>query len=361
MPQRTKGPSIRAALCAQGLMTMDKLPLGKLPPGLLADLLARHKPSDPRVLLGPGVGMDCAVLDFGESLLVAKSDPITFTAEDIGWYAVHVNANDVATTGAQPRWFMATVLLPEEKATPELAATIFDQIAEACQSVGAQLIGGHTEITTGLDRTIVAGTMLGEVMRERLITPRGTRLGDRILLTKGVPIEAASILAREFSTLLTELPSNVLSRASDYIHHPGISVVREALAAAETGAVTAMHDPTEGGLASGLWELAQAANVGLLIDREAIQIPSEAELICSALGIDPLEAIASGALLLTVKPEASERVCHAIDALGINVSEIGWVTESREVAMRTKKGSYTLPWPERDALARLFEKTATNG
>jgi hydrogenase maturation factor len=340
---------------------MDKLPLGKLPPKLLANLLAHHEPSDPRVLLGPGVGLDCAVLDFGERLLVAKSDPITFTEDEIGWYAVHVNANDIATTGAQPHWFLATVLLPEKNATPDLAATIFQQIESACQSVGAQLVGGHTEITTGLDHTIVAGTMLGEVMRERLITPRGARPGDRLLLTKGVPIEATSILAREFPSHLAELPPDTLTRAIEFLHRPGISVVPEALSAAGTGLVTAMHDPTEGGLASGVWELAQAANVGFLIDREAIPIPTESAMICSTLGIDPLEAIASGALLLTVKPDASERVCQAIEALGIAVSEIGWVTEGQDVAMRTEKSICTLPWPARDAIARLFEEASTNG
>ena len=336
---------------------MEKLPIGKLPPDLLARLLDRHPPSDPRVLLGPGVGLDCAVLDFGEVLLVAKSDPITFTAEEIGWYAVHVNANDIVTTGASPRWFLATLLLPEESADAALTSEIFEQITSACKTIGAQLVGGHTEITIGLDRPIVAGTMLGEVARERLITPRGARPGDRLLLTKGVPIEATSILVREFPDRLAELPYETLAAARQFLHQPGISVVPEALAAAETGAVTAMHDPTEGGLAAGLWELAEAAEVGLIIDREAIPIPPEALAICRQLNIDPLEAIASGALLLTVKPEAAERVCQAIEAHRVTVSEIGQVTEGHEVAMRTDTGIKLLVWPPRDALALLFEKT----
>jgi hydrogenase maturation factor len=335
---------------------MDRLPIGKLPPEFLNNLLRRHAPSDPRVLLGPGVGLDCAVLDFGDTLLVAKSDPITFIEEEIGWYAVHVNANDVVTTGASPRWFLVTLLLPEERANTTMTTEIFDQIGEACKSIGAQLIGGHTEITAGLDRPIVAGTMLGEIERDRLITPQGARPGDHLLLTKGIPIEATSILAREFPDRLASLPTEVVSAAREFLHQPGISVVPEALAAAETGAVTAMHDPTEGGLASGLWELAEAAHVKLVVERESILIPPESSMICEVLGVEPLESIASGALLLSVDPGGLENVREAIEAHGVHVSVIGQVIEGHGVAMRTEGVEQPLHWPPRDALARLFEE-----
>jgi hydrogenase expression/formation protein HypE len=340
---------------------MDRLPIGKLPPKLLHELLRRHTPTDPRVLLGPGIGLDCAVLDFDDILLVVKSDPITFTEEEIGWYAVHVNANDIVTTGASPRWFLATLLLPEERADRKMTTDIFDQIGEACESIGAQLIGGHTEITTDLDRPIVVGTMLGEVERERLITPQGARPGDLLLLTKGVPIEATSILAREFPERLADLPAEVVSVAREFLHQPGISVVTEALAAAGTGAVTAMHDPTEGGLASGLWELAEAANVRLVIDKEAIFVPAESSIICESLAIDPLEAIASGALLLSSKPEGLETVCDAIEDQGVHVSVIGQVAEGHGVAMRIGGVEQPLLWPPRDALTRVFEETPPMG
>ncbi len=336
---------------------MHRLPIGKLPTELLKDLLSRHAPSDPRVLLGPGLGLDCAVLDFGDTLLIAKSDPITFTEEEIGWYAVHVNANDVVTTGAAPRWFLATLFLPEGRANTNMTTEIFDQIVDACTSINAQLIGGHTEITAGLDRPIIAGTMLGEIERDRLITPQGARPGDRLLLTKGIPIEATSILAREFPDNLATVPADVLLTARDFLHQPGISIVPEALAAAETGSVTAMHDPTEGGLASGLWELAEAAKVRLIVERDSVYIPSESSLICEVLGVDPLEAIASGALLLSVNSERLEIVCEAIEARGVTVSVIGWVMEGQGVAIRTEGVERPLRWPPRDALARLFEES----
>jgi hydrogenase maturation factor len=296
------------------------------------------------------------VLDFGDTLLIAKSDPITFTEEEIGWYAVHVNANDVVTTGAAPRWFLGTLLLPEERADSAMTTDIFDQIGEACKSIGAQLIGGHTEITAGLDRPIVAGTMLGEVDRDRLITPQGARPGDYLLLTKGIPIEATSILAREFSERLSDVPTKVVSASLEFLHQPGISVVPEALAAAEAGFVTAMHDPTEGGLASGLWELSEAANVKLVVEKDSILIPPESDMICEVLGVDPLEAIASGALLLSVRSKGLESVCEAIKAHGVQVSLIGQVIEGHGVAMRIAGVERPLRWPSRDALARLFDE-----
>jgi hydrogenase expression/formation protein HypE len=255
---------------------------------------------------------------------------------------------------------MATLLLPEDTSDEALVTSIFDQIDRACTSVGAMLIGGHTEITTGLDRPILAGSMLGEVEPDRLITPRGARPGDQILLTKGVPIEATSILAREFPERLAHLHPETLDRARGYLHDPGISVVPEALAAADAGGVTAMHDPTEGGLAAGLWEMAEAAQVGLSIDQDAIPVPPEAFEICAALDINPLEAIASGALLLTVNPKSSDQICTAIEEIGTVVSMIGQVTEGHNVAMRSRGVEKPLAWPPRDALARLFEDSSAD-
>ncbi len=334
---------------------MAKFPIGKLPSQVLSRLLQQLTPADANVILGPGIGLDCAVVEFGERALVLKSDPITFTADNIGWYVVHVNANDVATTGAQPKWFLATLLLPEDRFDETQIAEILDQIDAACQSIGAALVGGHTEITAGIDRCIVIGTMIGEVERERLITPQGARPGDTLVLTKGVPIEATCILANDFADKLKSLPDDLLTRAQNFLYDPGISVVPEALAAARCGGVSAMHDPTEGGLCTGVWELGAASKVGMLLESEAIYIPSESQAVCSALGVNPLEAIASGALLLTVHPQATDDVLAAIEAVGVCAFVIGQVVEGKEVAMRTAGVPTTLPWPARDALAYLFE------
>ncbi len=344
------------------------LPVGKLPPALLQALIERHARAGGRVVLGPGIGLDCAVIDFGDRLLVAKSDPITFAAEEIGWYAVHVNANDVATTGAQPRWFLATLLLPE-RCDRELVESIFAQIDAACGEVGASLVGGHTEITSGLGRPIVVGTMLAEVERGRLITPRGARPGNLLFLSKGVPIEGGSILAREFAARLSDLPQDLVARARGYLHDPGISVVKEALAAAATGGVSAMHDPTEGGLACGLWEMAEAARLAIEVNLRAVPVLPEAAVMCQRLGLDPIATIASGALLLAVPPDAAATVLAAVQSTGTPLHEIGrfrhgdgvWVTSAAPPATTSHTPTpRLLPRPERDALACLFDPDSSN-
>jgi hydrogenase expression/formation protein HypE len=333
---------------------MEPFGLGKLPSEELNRLFSRLRRDHPRLLLGPGIGLDCAVIDFGETLLVAKSDPITFTGEDIGWYSVQVNANDIATTGAQPKWFLATLLLPEEDTERDMVDEIFVQMEDACKELDVLIIGGHTEITVGLDRPIISGTMLGEVQRDNLVTPKGACPGDALLISKGVPIEAGSILAREYTASLANLGEGTLDRARNYLKQPGISVVKEALAAAENGCATAMHDPTEGGVLSALWELSEAASVGLMVELDAIPILPEAEAICQRLNVDPLSAIASGSLLITVKKPSLNIVVEAIERLGIPISLIGWLTE--EIGVFNQEDLKPLPKPKRDALAELFER-----
>lgn len=336
------------------------LPAGKLPTDLLAALLARLPRHDPRVMLGPGIGYDAAVLDMGDRYLVAKTDPITFATQDIGWYAVNVNANDVACLGARPRWFMVTALLPEGRATAEMAENILARIMDACAELQVSLIGGHTEITHDLSRPILIGAMLGEVAKDHLVTMRGARPGDIVCMTKSIPLEATALIALEKGAELEKagLPPAVIQSARDLLRNPGISVVREALVAAEEGLATAMHDPTEGGLATGLLELAQAAQVGLEVDVEAIPIHPQGADLCARFGIDPLGAIASGALLLTTKQEHVERLSRLLHASGIPLTPIGRVLTA-DAGVRIRRGGRTEPLPrfEVDEIARLLSQS----
>jgi hydrogenase expression/formation protein HypE len=333
----------------------EKLPVGKLPVELLARLLNQMPVQDSRVILGPGIGMDCAVIDFGQRLLVLKSDPITFATEEIGWYAVHVNANDIATTGGTPRWMIITLLLPEKSTTAALAEHIVRQVSSACQELGISVVGGHTEITYGLDRPILVGTLLGEVEREDLVVPSGASPGDRILLTKGVPIEATSILAREFSGRLEAfLSPSEIEQAQSFLHDPGISVLRDAQAAKRAGGVTAMHDPTEGGLLTALWELADASGRSLSVDLQSVFVPDLSARICSYFGLDPLGAIASGALLITCHPASAPDIIRSLQAEGITCTDIGEVDHGPPVVVQAGKPSQTLPRPSRDEITRMF-------
>ena len=312
-------------------------------------------------MVGPGIGLDCAVVDVGNTLLVLKSDPITFATDEIGRYLVEVNANDIATTGAVPRWLLMTLLLPEGKTTPEFVEQISEQVSRACREINVTVLGGHTEITHGLDRPILVGTLIGEVQHERLVTPRGAVAGDRILLTKGVPIEATAVLAREVPERLSDVLNPAeLAEARAFLHKPGISVLREARVAVEAGKVTAMHDPTEGGLSTALWELAEASDHSLIVDPVTVPVPAIAGRVCRAFGLDPLAAIASGALLLTAPADDALRIRRALEKATIACAEIGWVEEGPpSVWRKTETGRESWRRPERDEIARVFEQFQT--
>ncbi len=228
------------------------LPAGKLPHALLGELLAGLPQNDPHLLVGPTVGEDAAIIDFApgcERLLVAKSDPITFATDQIGYYAVNVCANDLAVSGATPRYYFPTLLLPAGQSDAALAASIFAQIGDACRQLGIVVAGGHSEITPAVVQLVVAGSLLGDVPRRQVVTSSGCRPGDVVLLAGSAPVEGISLIAREKRAALLALgwPAAKLDEAAAYLHRPGISVLKPALLAAAAGLVTAMHDPTEGG------------------------------------------------------------------------------------------------------------------
>lgn len=331
---------------------------GKLPPPLLRRLLALAQSNDPQVVIGPAIGADAAVVEIGERLLVAKSDPITFATDLIGWYLVQVNANDIACMGARPRWLLCTLLLPEG-CKPSLPEDIFRQVVEACRPLGVTVIGGHTEITYGLPRPIAIGAMLGEVERGRLVRPGDAQPGDVLLLTKGIALEGTALLAREAPDALVKagLSPEQVARAQHLLLEPGISIVREAQAAVATGAVHALHDPTEGGLATALWELATPAGVGLEVDADAIPILPACREVCHALGLNPLGLLASGSLLIAVPPEGSEAVRRAVEREGIPCTPIGRVL-GRGEGLFLRRGGHREPLPTfpRDEVARWFSQ-----
>ena len=329
--------------------------VGKLPMEVLARLLSGTAQADPRVLQGPGIGADAAVIDMGDRLLIAKADPVTFATDRIGWYAVQVNANDIACMGGVPKWFLATVLLPEG-APEKLAVDVHEQITEACEALGVTLVGGHTEITYGLRRPIVSGQMLGEATRDTVVWPGGARPGDALILTQGIAIEGTSVLAHEAADALLAggMSKAEVSAAAGLLDEPGISVVRAARAAASAG-VTAMHDPTEGGLVTGLAELATAAKAGLEVDVAAVRVLPETQAVCRALGLDPLGLLASGSLLASAAPDRAEAVLAALRSEGVDAEVIGRVTEaSAGLRLRSSDGVRELPSFPRDELARYM-------
>ncbi len=336
-----------------------RLPVGKLEPEFLATLLNDLHIDDSRVIVGPGIGRDVTVLEWGrtDSYLIAKTDPITFATDEIGHYAVAVNTNDVATSGGVPLWFLATLLLPDDQSDDAMVESIFRQVDEACGDLDIALVGGHTEVTYDLDRPILVGFMLGEVRKDELVTSEGAQVGDRILLTKRVCVEGTSIIAREVPQRLAEreIDEDAIDRAKNLLHDPGINVLREARVAVGAGEVHAMHDPTEGGVATGLHELAIASETGIAVALDDIPFFAETESFCDVLGVEPLGLIASGSLLLAVAPDDSETIAEAIRAEGIDCADIGEVVEEdRGVKIRRGLNWHDLPRYDQDEIAKVL-------
>jgi hydrogenase maturation factor len=335
----------------------ERLPAGKLGMDLLAELLSGSG-IEQGVVLGPGIGRDVAVVDGGgDRYWLLKSDPITFATDEIAHYAVTVNVNDIATAGGSPRWFLATLLLPESGATAAQVASLFEELRAACGRYGVALVGGHTEVSSAVNRVVIAGSMVGEVGKGSLIRSSDVTVGDAILCTKGVPIEGCAILAREKREELLEagFDGRVLEDLSALLQVPGISVLEDARTACAAASVHAMHDPTEGGVATALWELALASEVGLRVEAASIPVLEAAGALCDHFGIDPLGTIASGALLVSVAPEDAERVTHACEARGIACARIATAVErSCGVTLVGGGDEVELPRFEQDEIARVF-------
>ena len=302
---------------------MGLLP-GKIPTELLQKIVFRNlgaKRDD--VVLSSSLGEDAAIVKAGNQILAISSDPITGAEEWLGWLAVHVNANDVATRGVQPRWFNSIILLPKNS-TPKLVEKICTQMNKAAHQLDIAIIGGHCEVTPGIDHPIVTGCAIGVAEEGKYVTCGGARIGDQIILTKGAGIEGTAILASDRrQQLLKVFDENFLNKAENFFKK--ISVVKDAITAFNTGGVSAMHDPTEGGVAGGLHELADAANVGFNVYGKEILIPDETKKICTHFDIDPLQLISSGSLLVVANETKTTEILDSLSRNGVQASTIGEV------------------------------------
>ena len=328
---------------------MSRIPAGKIPVELLARLLAAMGSVPAEVRLGPAPGEDACVIEVGGGALVAATDPITLTTDDLGRFAVAVNANDVAVTGVQPRWFLAVVLLPVGT-TEALVEQVFASMHDALAEVGATLVGGHTEVTSAVNRPVVVGQMLGLAEDGRFVATSGAAPGDVVVQVGEVPIEGAAVFATEAADRLGAVASDVVTAARRGLREPGISVVEAAIAAGGLGA-TAMHDPTEGGLAAGLHELAVAAGVAVRVTTSEVRWFEPGVQVCRALGADPWATLASGSLLATFPQSAVTEAIEALSRLGPPVAAIGVIEQGNGV--RTDGGA-AIVRPDRDELARLL-------
>ncbi len=320
------------------------LAAGKLPNDLLGQYLAEQKVRDPSILIYPGVGEDvAAVRVLEDDVLVLKSDPITFTCDAMGRYAVSVNANDIATSGAVPRWFLTTLLFPPGT-SPSQVRLVMAELGHVCRQLEITLCGGHTEITDAVQRPVVIGMMAGTVRRRHLIEKKNMRQGDTVLMTKQVAVEGMSIIARDFQKRLSEKGISDLDIEAAQNMLDRISILPEARMACRQGGVSAMHDVTEGGLATAVEELSCAGGCKIAVDMETIPVPELTRRICGAVGIDPLGLIGSGSLLICCRPEQAESLCRSIRSEAIAITPIGRVSEKGKGVEAFEKGR-PVTWP----------------
>ena len=345
-------------------METMNLPVGKLKHDFLKELLPTSN-SSTGVVVGPQLGEDAAVIALGDNYLVATSDPITFATEDIGWYVVCVNSNDIAAMGAVPKWLLVTLLLPEDATTPAMVRDMMAQITQACAAFDITLCGGHTEVTPAVTQPVVIGQMMGVTDKNALFTSADARVGDVLILTKGLGIEATAIIARAREEQVREkCDAQFLEQAKHYLVDPGISVLKDAQIAIATGGVHAMHDVTEGGITTAVSELATAAELGVVVYSDKllgspILYGNITRTLCDMFGLNPLGVISSGAMLIASTPEKSDAICQALSKASIHADIIGkflppahglWL----EDATRTRQ---PLPVFETDEIAKLFSSS----
>ncbi|RKU33580.1 hydrogenase expression/formation protein [Candidatus Poribacteria bacterium] len=342
-------------------MLSQNLPVGKLKHDFLKELLPTSN-SSTGVVVGPQLGEDAAVIELGDNYLVATSDPITFATEDIGWYVVCVNSNDIAAMGAVPKWLLVTLLLPEDATTPAMVRDIMEQLTQACAEFGIALCGGHTEVTPAVTQPVVIGQMMGITHKDALFTSADTCVGDALILTKGLGIEATAIIARECEEQLREkCDARFLEQAKNYLVDPGISVLKDAQITVAAGGVHAMHDVTEGGVTTATYELAIAAELGVVVYLDKllgspILYSDTTRTLCDMFGLNPLGVISSGAMLIASAPEKSDAICQALGEAGINADIIGeFLPSEHGLWLKDATGTQQpLPIFETDEIAKLF-------
>jgi len=330
---------------------MGKLPFGKVPLDILKEVVFKNLGiKRDEVVLGPSAGFDGAVIDIGNKSLIVSMDPITGAIERIGWLAVNINANDVSTFGVETAFFFSCILLPEN-ANRETVETICVQMDKAAKKLGIAIVGGHCEVTPGLTNPIVVGCAMGLTEKGNYVTAGGAKLGDKLILTKSAGIEGTAILVADREEQLKKvLKPTMLQNAKKFYNN--ISVVKDALTAFKAGGVTAMHDPTEGGVSGGIHEMADASNLGVKILKEKILVQHETAEICKFFKIDPLQLISSGALLISAKPEFANKIIESLKQQKIYASIIGEF--SKDLHERTITGKdkkiQALPRPLSDHL-----------
>lgn len=325
--------------------------IGKVPENVLKrSILKQIKTKRSEVILGAGVGEDCAAIELeSDEVMVLSTDPITGTSQDVGRLAVMVSANDIASSGAEVIGMLVCAMLPPDITEPEIKE-VMGQIESSCEELKIQVVGGHTEITDGVTRPILTITGIGKVKKEQLLCTKGAKPGQDIVITKWVGLEGTSILAKEKEQmLLDKFPRHLVDEAKAYDRM--MSVLPEAAIAVKSG-VSAMHDITEGGVFGALWEMAESAGVGLTIDLKKLPIKQATVEICNFFDINPYELMSSGSMLMAA--DNGHDLVRELERQHIHAVVAGKVTEGNDRVVLNGEETRFLEPPKTDELYKAL-------
>jgi len=330
-----------------------KLEAGKVPNKLLSALLKDLPPLGEEVIIPPCIGLDAAALKIGDRTLAFTTDPITFTKKNIGKYAVRVNVNDIACMGCRPRWFLSTFLLPIGTTDTELY-DLWHELVDELKVFGIQAIGGHTEVTAAVNQPVLTCQMIGEPVNDKILDLRDARPGDKVFLWRGAAVEGTALLANErYDDLKEHILPEQLDTMKNMINVPGICIWPAAEKLFPIDGLVAMHDPTEGGVATALHEVADAAGGGIEIDGDLVPVLSETKQLAEILHFDPLGLLASGSLIIVCRPEAAETIVSTLQSERIAL--IGELTENQERTIAFDGKKQELPRYDRDQILDALE------
>lgn len=302
------------------------------------------------VILRPGIGEDCAAIDFGQYACVLSTDPITAAINEIGRLSVHISCNDIASSGVEPLGLMVTILCPVGTSEKELE-NVMEQICTTAAELNVEIVGGHTEVTPSVNQMIISTTCIGKTQKNGIVSSTGAKPGDSVIMTKSAGIEGAAIIASDYADKLNNLISNEeLCHAKDFVK--SLSVVKEGVLAGKFGA-TSMHDITEGGLLGAAWEVSEASGTGIIINKDDIPIDSVTKSICEKLNLNVLRLISSGCMLITC-PNGQELV-QLLQSNNIKATIIGTMTEHKNERLLISKKENTVKDIEPPASDEIYK------
>ncbi|WP_432408015.1 AIR synthase family protein [Wukongibacter sp. M2B1] len=326
--------------------------VGKLDSELLQKIIFSNiKLHRDEVMVRPGIGEDCAVVDFGEYALVMSTDPITGASSEVGKLAVHINCNDIATNGIEPLGLMMTILAPEGTTENEIEE-IMKQASYEAGKLNVEIIGGHTEITGAVNRIVISATAIGRQLKSKIVKSLGVKVGDKIIMTKTAGLEGTGIIAHDLENKLNSTFSReIIENAKKMVNY--ISVVKEGVISGKIGA-SSMHDVTEGGILGAVWEICRASKLGCNIYKGRITVAKETAEICKFFNIDPLRLVSSGTMLITINPEKEDELICELRKNKVKASVIGEITEDGCLLIENDKKIEIEP-PESDELYKVIK------